>query len=74
MNYRRFYKVTYYKLYGLLYTLARLFSSHWHDCSTITGAIAQQSLARLFNSHWQNCLTVAGTIVQQSLGRLFKSH
>ena len=53
---------------------ARLFNSHWHDCSTVAGTIIQQSLARLFNSHWYDYSTVAGTIIQQSLARLFNSH
>ena len=54
--------------------LARLFNSHWHDCSRVTGTIVQQSLARLFNSHWHECSTVTGIILQQSLARLFNSH
>ena len=52
---------------------ARLFNSHWHDCSTVAGTIIQQSLARLFNSHWHDSLTVTGTILQQSLARFFNS-
>ena len=42
--------------------LARLFNSHWHDCSTVAGTIVQQSLARFFNSHWHICSTVTGNI------------
>ena len=52
---------------GLESTLARLFSSHWHDSSTVAGTIFQQSLTRMFNSRWQNCSAVVGTIIQQSL-------
>ena len=71
MNQRRFYNITYYKLYRLIiYTdkivqqsLARMFNNRWHDCSTVTGTSVQQSLARLFNSHWHDCSTVTGTIV-----------
>ena len=53
--------------------LARLFNSHWHDCSAITGTIVRQTLPRVFNSSWQNCSTVAGTIVL-SLTKFFNSH
>ena len=82
MNQRTFYKVTYYKLYGLIiYTdkivqqsVAGFFNSGWHDCSTVTGTIVQQLLARLFNSGWHDSSPVTGTIVQQWLARLFNSH
>ena len=63
-------------------SLARLFNSHWHNFSTVTGAsiqqwlakFFQQSLARFFNSQWHDSSTVIGTIIQQSLARLFNSH
>ena len=55
------------------WTVARLLSSHWHNCSTVAGTVVQQSLARLFNSHWRDCSTVSGTNVQQSLAKLFNS-
>ena len=54
-------------------SLARLFISGWHDCSTVAGMIIQQSLARLFNSGWHDCSTVTGTILQQWLARFFNS-
>ena len=46
-------------------SLAQLFNSHKHDCSTV--------LAQLVNSHWYDSSLVAGTTVQQSLARLFNS-
>ena len=52
----------------------RLFNSHWHECSTVTGKIVQQWLARLFNSHWHDYSTVTGMIDQQWLARFFNSH
>ena len=78
---RKFYKVTYYKLYGLIiYTgkivqqsVAWFFNSGRHVSSTVTSTIVQQSLARLFNSRWHDCSRVTGMIVQQSLARLFNS-
>ena len=68
--------------------LVRLFNSHWHNSSTVTGTNVRQSLARLFKSYWHDCSTVTGlivqhwsdcstvtvTIVQQSLAWLFNSH
>ena len=54
--------------------LAQLVNSHWYDSSLVAGTTVQQSLVRLFNSHWHNCSTVTGTIVQQTLVRLIKSH
>ena len=53
--------------------LARLFNSHWSDCSTATGKIDQQWLGLFFNSHCHNWSTVTGTITQQSLVWLFNS-
>ena len=43
-------------------SLARLFNSGWHDCSTVTGTILQQWLARFFNSGWHDPSTVTGMI------------
>ena len=54
-------------------SLAWLFNSHCHDCSTVTGAIFQQSLTRDINSCWHDSLTVTRTIVQQSLASLINS-
>ena len=54
--------------------LARFVNNHWHNFSTITDIILQQSLAQLFSSRWCNSSTVTGTIVQQPLARLFNSH
>ena len=54
--------------------LARLFNSHWHDCSTVTGRIIQQWLVWLSNSHWHDFSTGTGTIDQQWLARFFNSH
>ena len=36
--------------FGFLNLFAGFFNSRWHDSSTVTGTILQQSLARLFNS------------------------
>ena len=55
-------------------SLTRLFNSHWHNASTVTGTIVQQSPAQLCNKDWHDSSTVAGTIIQESLARLFKSH
>ena len=55
-------------------SLARLFNSHWHSSSTVTGTIVQQWLAWFFNSHWHDCSTVTGTIIQQLLARFFNCH
>ena len=54
-------------------SLARLFNSRWHNCSTVTGMIVEQSLVQLFNSGWHDSSTVTGTIVQQWLARIFNS-
>ena len=54
-------------------SLARLFNSHWHNFSTVTGTSIQQWLAQFFNSHWHDSSAVTGTIRQQSLARLFNS-
>ena len=54
-------------------SLARLFNSHWHNASTVTGMIVQQSLARLFDRRWHDCSTVTGMIVHQSLALVFNS-
>ena len=54
-------------------SLARLFNSHWHNASTVTGMIVQQSLARLFDRRWHDCSTITGMIVHQSLARVFNS-
>ena len=56
---------------SILKMFARSFSSQWHDFSTVTGTIVQQSLARLFNNHWHDSSTVASTILQQSRARFF---
>ena len=54
--------------------LARLLNSHWHNASTVTGTIVQQSLAQLCNSGWHDSSTAASTIIQQSQAWLFNSH
>ena len=54
--------------------IIRLFNSHWHDWSTVTGMILQQWLAQFFNSRWHICSIVVGMIAQQSLARLFNSY
>ena len=41
---------------------ARFFNSHWHNSSTVTGTILQQSLARFFNSGWHGSSRVTGKI------------
>ena len=55
-------------------SLVRLFNSHWHNSSAVTGMNVQQSLARLINSHWHDCSTVTHMIIQQWLAQLFNSH
>ena len=42
--------------------LVRLFNSHWHNSSTVTGTILQQSLAQFFNRRWYNSLTVQQSV------------
>ena len=54
-------------------SLARLFSSRWHDSATVTATIVHQSLVQLCNSGWHDSSTVTGIILQQSLARLFSS-
>ena len=48
-------------------SLARFFTSHWHNFLTVTGVILQQTVARMSNSRWQDCSTVADMILQQSV-------
>ena len=52
--------------------LVQFFNSHWHDCSTCTGMIVQQSLAQLFNSCWHNSSTVTGKILFFYAGRILQ--
>ena len=51
-----------------------ILNNHWHNFSTVTGVVLQQSQARFFNSRWHDSSTVSGMTVQQLLARLFKSH
>ena len=43
-----------------------MFNSQWHNCSTVTGTIVQQTL--------DDSSTVAGTVFQRWLAQLFNSH